>query len=85
MEVCIDKSGHLFDRLLAKTPSSIHPKHHKDNNYFFWPDLVKFHYAKACVSWMSENIDFVPKSMNPPNLPQACPFENCWGGLVQKV
>ena len=60
-------------------------KHHQDNNYVFWPDLATSHYAKSCVDWMSKNIVFVPKSMNPPNVPQARPIENFWGDLAQKV
>ena len=60
-------------------------KHHPDYNYIFWPDLASAHYAKATVSWMSEFINFVPKELNPPNVPQARPIENFWACLVQKV
>ena len=34
---------------------------------------------------MEENINFVAKNINPPNIPQARPIENFWGCLVQKV
>jgi hypothetical protein len=34
---------------------------------------------------MSENVNFVPKNLNPPNVPQARPIENFWGCLAQKV
>lgn len=60
-------------------------KHHKDGNYLFWPDLAKAHYAKSCVQWMCENIEFLPEEMNPANVPQARPIETFWGDLVQRV
>ena len=34
---------------------------------------------------MDENVKFVPKDINPPNVPQARPIENFWGCLAQKV
>ena len=34
---------------------------------------------------MDENVNCVPKEINPPNIPQACPIENFWGCLAQKV
>ena len=34
---------------------------------------------------MSENVNFVDKRLNPPNVPQARPIENFWGCLSQKV
>ena len=34
---------------------------------------------------MDENVNCVPKEINPPNIPQARPIENFWGCLAQKV
>ena len=34
---------------------------------------------------MEENVTFVAKTSNPPNVPQARPIENFWGCLAQKV
>ena len=34
---------------------------------------------------MDENVKFVPKDINPPNVPQARPIENFWDCLAQKV
>ena len=34
---------------------------------------------------MDENLYFVDKGSNPPNVPQARPIENFWGCLAQKV
>ena len=51
-------------------------EHHQDSNYIFWPDLASCHYSKQTVAWMDENVKFVPKDINPPNVPQARPIEN---------
>ena len=45
-----------------------------------WPP----HYAKSCVTWMSQNINFVAKDMNPANVHQAHPIENFCGDLAQR-
>ena len=34
---------------------------------------------------MKENVHFVDKASNPPNVSQARPIENLWGILAQKV
>ena len=34
---------------------------------------------------MDENVNFVPKEINPPNVRQTRPIENFWGCLEQKV
>ena len=61
-------------------------EHHQDLNYIFWPDLASCHYSKQTViGWMDENIKFVPKDINPPNVPQARPIENFWWCVAQKV
>ena len=60
-------------------------EYHGDFNYIFWPDLASAHYAKDTVAWMNENVNFVAKNINPPNVPQARPIENFWGCLAQKV
>jgi hypothetical protein len=45
----------------------------------FWPDLASIHYAKATLDWYeANNVDFVPKNMNPPNVPQIRPIEKYW-------
>ena len=60
-------------------------EHHKDLNYIFWPDLASAHYSTATVEWMDQNVNNVPKRLNPSNVPQARPIENFWGCLSQKV
>jgi hypothetical protein len=73
------------DECLVKRLLPFIKKHHEDNKYIFWPDLASSHYAKSVLNWMNENINYVQKEINPPNIPQARPIENFWGCLVQKV
>ncbi len=54
-------------------------EHHQGTNCIFWPDLASCHYSKQTVAWMDENVKFVPKDINPPNVPQARLIENFWG------
>ncbi|CAF1934902.1 unnamed protein product [Rotaria magnacalcarata] len=44
------------------------------------------HYANKTTRWLHEqNIKFVPKQDNPPNVPQARPIEDFWSILAGKV
>ena len=56
-----------------------------DEKYLFWPDLASAHYANVVTDWMGENLNFVQKDENPPNVPQARPIESFRGQLIQKV
>ena len=60
-------------------------KHHSDFNYIFWPDLASAHYATETREWMDEFVNYVPKHLNPPNVPKARPIEDFWGILEQLV
>ena len=82
--VAINQQIYLKECFKKRLLPFIHDKH-SNGNYLFWPDLATSHYAKDCLTWMSENINFVPKDMNPPNVPQARPIENFWGDLSQRV
>ncbi|XP_030752754.1 uncharacterized protein LOC115879873 [Sitophilus oryzae] len=60
--------------------------HHVDDEIIFWPDLASCHYARITRDWYeANNINFVPKVDNPPNLPQARPIEEFWAILSRKV
>lgn len=60
--------------------------HHSDGKYRFWPDLASCHYSSDTQNWLRhENIRFVPRDFNPPNVPKARPIEDFWGMLSQKV
>ncbi|XP_031634119.1 uncharacterized protein LOC116347595 [Contarinia nasturtii] len=60
--------------------------HHARDEIMFWPNLASSHYAKKTLNWLTEqNIPFVPKEDNPPNIPQARPIEDFWSVLKCKV
>ena len=60
--------------------------YHRNDNYIFWPDLAPAHYAKDTIKAYEElNIKFVPKILNPPNVPQLRPIEDFWGILGRKL
>lgn len=80
----VDSNIYINQCLEERLLPFIH-EYHSDSNYVFWPDLAGCHYSNRTVAWMNENIKFVPKALNPPNIPQARPIENFWGSLAQKV
>ena len=51
----------------------------------FWPDLASAHYSKETQAWMRKNVKYVPKHLNPPNVPQTRSIEDLWGCLAQKA
>lgn len=60
--------------------------HHQNDEIIFWPDLASCHYARRTQDWLTENnINFVPREDNPPNVPQARPIEDFWALLSRKV
>ncbi|XP_031621012.1 uncharacterized protein LOC116339331 [Contarinia nasturtii] len=60
--------------------------HHTRAEIMFWPDLASSHYAKKTLNWLTaQNIPFVPKKDNPPNIPQTRPIEDFWSVLKRKV
>lgn len=55
-------------------------RHHSVRNVLFWPDLASCHYTQAVRSELeAAGIDYVGKSENAPNVPQARPIEMFWG------
>jgi hypothetical protein len=51
-------------------------EHHKREDVLFWPYFATIHYQKDVQQWLqSENLNFVSKTDNPPNVPQARPIE----------
>ena len=52
----------------------------------FWSVLASCHYARQTQNWLADqNVPFVPRNDNPPNLPQARPIEAFWALLSRKV
>ncbi|CAF3167290.1 unnamed protein product [Rotaria socialis] len=61
-------------------------EHHQDDKYVFWPDLASSHYAKKTIEWLNEqNVPFVPRAANPPNVPKTRPIEDFWSILADQV
>ncbi|CAF1982038.1 unnamed protein product [Rotaria magnacalcarata] len=61
-------------------------KYHADNEYIFWSDLTSSHYANETTKWLIQHkIKFVPKQVNPPNIPKTRPIEDFWSILADKV
>ena len=61
-------------------------QYHADNNYIFWPDQARAHYAKGAFNYLNENnLNFAAKSNNPVDVPECCPIENFQAILKQQV
>ena len=61
-------------------------RHHKNDNVLFWSDLVSSHYSKQVQEFLqANNIKFVHRQQNPPNISQVRPIETIWSLLEQKV
>lgn len=60
----------------------------ENTKYIFWPDLARAHYSNKATRFLLENnIKFVTKSENPPNLPECRCIEDFWScvkGYVYK-
>lgn len=79
------KSETYISKCLTKLRRFIRNKHENDD-IIFWPDNASSHYAKKTINWLTENnIPFVPKEANPPNIPKARPIEDFWNLLCQQV
>jgi hypothetical protein len=61
-------------------------KNYSNGGYVFWPDLASAHYAAKVTNYLkSQNIPYIPRFMNPANLPEARPIEDFWGNLKMEV
>jgi transposase len=80
-------NSHIYiEECLNKTLINFIDKYHSDGNDIFWPDLASSHYSNATqAEYVRLNIKVVPKSSNPPNVPQLRPIENFWSILKSKV
>uniref|UniRef100_A0A158P5B2 Tc1-like transposase DDE domain-containing protein n=1 Tax=Tetranychus urticae TaxID=32264 RepID=A0A158P5B2_TETUR len=73
------KSDIYIKHCLKSILSKFIKKYHPNSPVLFWPDMATVHYAKPVMQWLAENdIDFVEKDENCPNLPQARPIEKFW-------
>ena len=61
-------------------------KYYARRKYVFWPDLASSHYAHSVQDFLTNaKIPFVPKLLNPANVPKARPIEDFWAHLKQQV
>lgn len=52
----------------------------------FWPDLASCHYSSSVVQWYkTNNVQFVEKTLNPPNCPEIRPIEKFWALIKAKL
>lgn len=59
---------------------------YRGGGYVFWPDLASSHYAHSVQDYLtSKGIPYVPRDINPANVPKARPIEDFWGNLKAKV
>ena len=59
--------------------------HHDIKDILFWPDMSSVHYATKVTEYMrGKNINFVEKSQNTPNIPQARGIETFWALCKEK-
>jgi len=60
-------------------------QHHDLDRILFWPDLAMCHYANSVKRFLEEEkVDFLQKSENPPNVPQARGIESFWAQCKRK-
>ena len=59
----------------------------ENTRYIFWPaDLAGAHYSKIAVQFLKDqNIQFLPKSENPPNTPEIRCIEDFWSLIKGEV
>ena len=83
--IAIKQETYLHDCIRKRSLPFIN-RHHKNDNVLFWPDLASSHYSKRVQAFLqANNIKFVQRQQNPPNVPQARPIETIWWLLEQKV
>lgn len=83
--LAVNKEIYLEDCIRKKLLPFIE-QHHSDGEYLFWPDLASSHYAKIVIDYLkAQNVNFVQKEDNPPNLPECRPIEDLWGIIKGKV
>ena len=59
---------------------------YKQQPYVFWPDQAISHYSKKVVGFLDANsVKYLPKSINPTNLPEVRTIEDFWGELKRDV
>lgn len=79
-------NAQVYNEKCVPALSNFIEKYHRKEKIVFWPDLASSHYAKSTIENLKDKkIEFVPKEMNPPNVPQLRPIETFWANLKRKV
>ena len=61
-------------------------EYHADDEYIFWPDLASSHYANETTKWLIQHkVKFVPKQVNPPNIPKATLVKHLVSKILAKI
>ena len=82
--LAVNKEVYLENCIKARLEPFI-KNNYKEDEYVFWPDLASSHYAIKVQAYLrTQNINYVPKSINPANCPKARPIEDYWGNLKQE-
>ena len=70
------------DQMLKNVLVPFVRKYYRDDRYVFWPDLAPAYYSNVALQYLKdENISYVPRALNPANVPKARPIEDFWGLL----
>ena len=52
----------------------------------FWFDLASIHYVRSTMEWLGANqVDVMPKHMNPPNYPKLRKIEEFWAIVKHRL
>ena len=61
-------------------------ENYPNGDYVFWPDKASSHYARATCSFLDNHgVNYVPKDLNPTEVPQCRPKEDFFGVLATHV
>lgn len=84
-KIAIRQDTYLNDCIRRRLLPFIATYHHNDE-ILFWPDLASSHYAQSVQDCLVENnVPYVTRSQNPPNIPQNRPIESLWSVIEQSV
>ena len=83
--LAINKHVYIKSCLKAGLIPSIRSVHESDN-IIFWPDLVSAHYSKETQNFLkNNNIELLPKNVNPANSSEILPIEDFWSEIKRLV
>lgn len=74
----------VFGEMHQRPTNSLHKWRNRVDK-LFWPDMSACHYRRIITSYLvAEKVDFVSKSENVPNVPQASGIERFWALCIQE-